>query len=664
MLIGIFVYGTAGADQGHAQRAEEQGEHDQGWCPPCKPSGIRHSEELWFEGTSEEQCPRAIRSSIARMHLNLAHIPRPDLIRLLVGHGANSTALAAANALRCASCLRKVSPRQRLPRPSTRPRLGQFNDRIQADVVTCVDAAGTAHKYFGIIDLATLYHICVYISNRESITTFNSIATAWKSLYGLPHTIIVDEDGSFKGEFLEAMNDMLIALDFIPPDAHYQLGTIERHNRVWCSMYHKVVDRTGALTDQQLLIAALMTNHAKNTMFKRRGRSPSMAVFGRHPRLPHELLSDEASMLTFPDFSLTEQQQFSDWCRIESVTAFAEYEAEQQVRKSMLRQTRDPDRHELEPGQKVGFFRSQTKEGAFRKAGSTTRRAGYLIGTLIGRQAAEKGHNYFVQYGGHQYLVSPENIRPAVGFEHWTPSQEDMDALHKAEEDLARDDFTDITRDRPPDDAEPRDPEIALDPSGIPSSAKHGGDPAAMLPPTAADSPRAQAAGGTALLPNASALPANDTSAPERSLETVPEDAGPEPRREVTDIPAVPTPRERSRSPPRPLGDAATTSRSIQPARTPSPRSSSSQSARSPPTTRPRATSSVPSADASSSFDQAQKRPRLDDAAILICDVMGNFHLEETTGFDGSHAPPEPLQPDDELGAPQRSHRRARRHHA
>ena len=115
--------------------------------------------------------------------------------------------------------------------------------------------------------------------------------------------------------------------------------------------------------------------------------------------------------------------------------AFAETAASTQLRNAILRQTRRvPD--DYLPGQKVGFWRTQGRQGNRRKAGGATMRPGYLVGTVIGRQPPSEGSNIIVDFKGKQYLVSPENCRPAVGFEHWTPTEEDVEILRHAEEDL------------------------------------------------------------------------------------------------------------------------------------------------------------------------------------------------------------------------------------
>ena len=130
--IAIFVFGFAPGDDVQP----EQDEDELDFRVPCHPKSFKHNDELWFEGISSDQCPKQIRSIIARMHFNLGHIPNKDLIRLLLLEGASAPALAAASALRCAPCLRKQKLAR--PHPTHVPRCGQFNDRIYI-LILCTD---------------------------------------------------------------------------------------------------------------------------------------------------------------------------------------------------------------------------------------------------------------------------------------------------------------------------------------------------------------------------------------------------------------------------------------------------------------------------------------------------------------------------------------------
>ena len=232
---------------------------------------------------------------------------------------------------------------------------------------------GTQVKLVGLIDLATLYHLCAQIGNRQPTEIFDVVSALWFKPFGIPWTLILDLDGGFQGEFLDKCSELGIVLDYIPPDAHWQLGTIERHSHAWRSIAHKAIDSTGVTSTDQLEVVIVQVDHTKNSMYRRNGRSPMQAVFGRNLRIAEELLTDESIRLTLPEMSLSESQAFSELTRCESIKAFAEYNTTEHIKRSMQRQTRE-SHYDYQPGQRVGFWRSQTRRGATRVAGGVTTR--------------------------------------------------------------------------------------------------------------------------------------------------------------------------------------------------------------------------------------------------------------------------------------------------
>ena len=140
------------------------------------------------------------------------------------------------------------------------------------------------------------------------------------------------------------------------------------------------------------------------------------------------------------------------------------------------------------------------------------------------------------------FLCNPEAVRPAVGFENWTPSPEDIADLRKAEEAIRRNDIIDITDQRRPAD-EPMEPEVrmdhtALDPvSGAPvvsgppveTPAESGprvetGPPTVPEPPTRSDDQRVHEGHGIVEPPRATPL-----DNPNEPMATVPAIEVPEP---------------------------------------------------------------------------------------------------------------------------------------
>eukprot|EP00971_Amphidinium_carterae_P229973 4564278-Amphidinium_carterae.2 len=232
----------------------------------------------------------------------------------------------------------------------------------------------------GIVDTATSYHVAKRIVSRDAKLTLRAFASAWMNPFGVPLEVMADADGAFKGAFSDALTSIGTHLRHVPADAHHQLGKVERHNYVLKLMLRKMVDQLVVADEHQFDLALLMATHAKNDMVRKAGRPPSMAVFGRCPRLPSQLLSDHASNAAVANLSQDEHLAFADLCRIQAIHAFAAVDAEQSLRSAVLRQVPHRNPTEFQPGQKVAFFRSK----ALGKRGSRSKRAGYQLGTLSG----------------------------------------------------------------------------------------------------------------------------------------------------------------------------------------------------------------------------------------------------------------------------------------
>ena len=111
--------------------------------------------------------------------------------------------------------------------------------------------------------------------------------------------MLCDEDGAFQGEFLSNLETLGVAVRFCPPGAHHQMGQIESNNWFWRRMLERVIDSHAMYDLPKIDLAIISCDHAYNSMTKRCGRSPDQATFGRAPRLPSELLSDETNVLTY-----------------------------------------------------------------------------------------------------------------------------------------------------------------------------------------------------------------------------------------------------------------------------------------------------------------------------------------------------------------------------
>ena len=89
-----------------------------------------------FESLPLSDCPQAVRQAIARLHVNLGHPTKADLVRTLCSHGsARPASLAAIHALRCGTCSRTQPVPRHRPSKMGEQFLGQFGERVLLDIL-------------------------------------------------------------------------------------------------------------------------------------------------------------------------------------------------------------------------------------------------------------------------------------------------------------------------------------------------------------------------------------------------------------------------------------------------------------------------------------------------------------------------------------------------
>eukprot|EP00435_Cladocopium_sp_Y103_P026409 s1542_g6.t1 len=131
MRLGIFIFGNAPDD------AEDD-------KPDAGPSETSSSAplpgfktEIWFENASPN-LTSSMKSSLARLHLNMGHATREELVRILAASSnLTSNVLAGLDALRCGSCIRMKQPR---PPPTSScstaaSQTGFFVEHLKSDIV-------------------------------------------------------------------------------------------------------------------------------------------------------------------------------------------------------------------------------------------------------------------------------------------------------------------------------------------------------------------------------------------------------------------------------------------------------------------------------------------------------------------------------------------------
>jgi hypothetical protein len=85
-------------------------------------------------------------------------------------------------------------------------------------------------------------------------------------------------------------------------------------------------------------------------------------------------------------------------------------------------------------------------------AKSGKKRGGFKLARVLGRDPDNK--SMWLQAGTNTVKVSPHQVRPALGFEHWNPSYQDIKALRTAADNLQHGVFQDEQLPQPPEGQE------------------------------------------------------------------------------------------------------------------------------------------------------------------------------------------------------------------
>ena len=397
--------------------------------------------DITFPGLGQ-QVPPEIRRSVARLHANLGHPSPHELTRLLLHRGVpNAAVLECVKKLHCATCERLKGPQQ--PRPASSSTAApstasQFNELVEGDFFFVRLSTGEAVQVLGLADTATGFHQAAILRTKGANETYDILDHVWLRPFGLPARLLLDPDPLFQGDFDDLLSTVNVQVDFCPAEAHWVIGMVERRNAVLRTILERLISDHCATTvdDLDYLIAPAL--HSMNSYVTTKGRSPFQAVFGRVPQLPGGLFTDGGSLASSPlDPALN-----AEAVRSEALQYLAAMGVDKGLRRAILRKTRNTRVPQLEPGQRCSFWRWRKRGLRKRGAWSTAR--------FLAWDPEAPGKQAWLRSGNATILVATEQLREAIGFESWTPDEEDVKALKDAMVDL-KDSVWQDERGLPPD---------------------------------------------------------------------------------------------------------------------------------------------------------------------------------------------------------------------
>ena len=409
----IFIYGDSYQEPESAQGADV---HD----PSVPVPGLQT--DITFP-TLGSQVPPEIRRSVARLHANLGHPSSHELIRLLLHRGVpNAAVLECVKKLHCSTCERLKGPQQ--PRPassSTTPSTAsQFNDLVQGDFFYVRLSTGQAVQVLGLADTAAGFHQAAILRTKGAKETYDTLERVWLRPYGLPARLLLDPDPLFQGDFDDLLSTVNVQVDFCPAEAHWIIGMVERRNAVLRTILERLISDHCATNMDELDYLIAPALHSMNSYITNKGRSPFQAVFGRVPQLPGGLFTDGGSLASSP----LDPGLHAEAIRSEALQHLSAMGVDKGLRRALLRKTRNTHVRQLEPGQRCSFWRWRKRGLRKRGAWSTAR--------FLAWGPEAPGKQAWLRSGNSTILVATEQLREAIGFENWSPNEEDVKALKDA----------------------------------------------------------------------------------------------------------------------------------------------------------------------------------------------------------------------------------------
>ncbi|CAK8995053.1 Retrovirus-related Pol polyprotein from transposon TNT 1-94 [Includes: Protease, partial [Durusdinium trenchii] len=290
ILAGPVEFSGVAADD-HDLMDEEAEDQEEAEPQPRTPGTLQRDSSVLL---TEEQ-----KKKILRMHLNMGHLSKEQMLSMLKAAGAREGVLKfVKEKFGCTYCMRQRKPVER--RHATIPRTFSFNRIIGLDFFY-LSFGGRTFAFLNAVCHGTNFQQVGMLKNYDggvpsSKETWSLFSKIWIQPFGIPETMVCDGGSEFKQHFERAAEQQGILQIITDAASPWQNGRVERHGG-WVKDRAELEINSGqtVLTDshdlEELILA---TVSCKNRWYSRGGYSPCQLVFGVNPRVPTELLSDDA----------------------------------------------------------------------------------------------------------------------------------------------------------------------------------------------------------------------------------------------------------------------------------------------------------------------------------------------------------------------------------
>ena len=245
------------------------------------------------EKTLKGENRRKVELAIKKLHVNLGHASRDDMMRILKHHQAAAEVLELVKGFECSICQARVAPKA--VKDSAPPRDMAPLRYIGLDVKQLPSwKKGEKIKALNIVCRMSGLQQMYPFREHESSEVIARLYRIWTRAYGRPRYVKFDAGRCNLGQsFLDVLErDRTTALD-VPGEAHEQMGDVESQGRHFEETFQRVIDEMSPENFNEWSECVDVTCEARNSLLRRAGYSPYQLVFGREPEFPGDDLAAE-----------------------------------------------------------------------------------------------------------------------------------------------------------------------------------------------------------------------------------------------------------------------------------------------------------------------------------------------------------------------------------
>eukprot|EP00971_Amphidinium_carterae_P145961 2893124-Amphidinium_carterae.2 len=368
---------------------------------------------------------------VRQAHEKMGHPSKEQFLRIIRSAGATDRVLNIARSLECSICQQMVVPSSQR-RGAVVPCVG-FNQMVGADLFFLTGPSPDEKTIvLSMICWGTLYQTCTIIKSKSAKDVRRAYVDSWLKHFGPPRRLITDQGTEFTAaEFTERVENDGTQHELTAVDTPWQNGRTERAGGIIKMMVSKIRMSTPPQNSHELQEIIIAACTAKNRYTLVGGHAPYQRVFGTQMRLPGRNLGDELEDADLGVMSALEagdtQVQRSTRLRALAREAFNHIDATDRIRRCILSGPRPLK--QFVPGDLVFMWKRSGDAQAFR----IEHRHSHWHGpcTVIGHHRSK----IWVNFRGHLWLCSPEQVRPAT-LEETAAQQHVGEELQRLSEEL------------------------------------------------------------------------------------------------------------------------------------------------------------------------------------------------------------------------------------